>query len=520
MKRFMLPLLAAAALVSGIVMIACEKHKDPFSAQNSAPAITNFVFKPDVTLPDPALRVDGDSLKYRAGDAYAIALAYNDAEAKSGNVRTLRANFKFLAGSGRISSSKFSNPSDDGLSFDIPALFNNNDEIFLTPTKPGIVDLQLKISDGVKESEAKTASTIFFKNLPPVVRFRSDPSGQTGPPYRVDFDASASVDRDGTIKNYIWSFGDGENPITTQSSNIRHDYQKSGIFTVRLIVTDNEDSTASLDRVVSTINQSPTAVLSIDTKAGKAPLLIKYDARGSRDRDGSIVAYDISFGDGKSDTARTGSHQYLSDNAYTVTLTVRDNLGAIGTTTETVTVETPPIALLHASPDSGAFPLSVMLDGSGSYDPQGGQIIEPQISITGQNVQQTYNQLSVTHIFKSAGEFRVTLQVKTSRDRNNANLIGRDEKVVRAINKAPIADFTWVRDLGNVTFTSTSKDPNEPDDKIENYTWDFGDRTSVQSGPTLSTVTHTYAVSGIYIAQLTVFDGELYGTKKDTLEVK
>jgi PKD repeat protein len=517
MKRIVLLAILVLPVVLAVLIIACEKHKDPFSAQNSAPLIKSFVFKPDRNLPDPSLRADGDSLKFKAGEAYPIELVYEDAQAKNSN-RTLRATFKFLAGSGRISSNKFANPSSDGLSFDVPAQFTANDEIRLIPEKPGIIDLQLTISDGVKNSETKTASTTFFENLPPVVSFEPVPDSDPDPPYGIKFDASKSFDRDGTIKTYTWSFGDGENEVT-ESNTTPHNYQKSGIFTVRLKVTDNEGAVDSLDKVVTTVNQPPVAVLSVDPTSGKAPLLIKYNARNSRDRDGSIVAYDISFGDGQSSQSDSGSHRYTSDSNYSVRLTVRDNLGASNTTTVPVMVATPPIAVLKALPDSGAFPLSVMLDGSGSYDPQGGRIVNPQIAINDQS-STTYKQLSVIHIFRSPGDFRVALQVGT--DRNSA-LSGEDQKVVRAFNTAPVADFTWVRDLGNVTFTSTSFDPNAPDDRIVNYSWNFGDNTAEQSGATLSTVTHTYARSGNYVVRLTVTDNvipPLMGVKQDTVEVR
>jgi len=498
----------------GMVISACEKHKDPFSANNAAPVIASFAFKPDLNLPDRSLRADGDSLKYKKDKAYPLALVYSDAEAqKSG--RTLRANFKFLTGSGKISSNKFTNPGSEGLAFDIPAQFN--DEILLIPEKAGIVDLQLQITDGVKESPTMTATTTFFVNLPPIVRFNFSGGNQQGPPYGLDFNAAASVDRDSKIETYTWSFGDGSSSVTVRSNTIHHDYQGSGTFTVRLKVTDDEGVADSLDQAITTANQAPVAVLSVTPTAGKTPLSIKYDARGSRDRDGRIVSYDISFGDGKSSQSDTGSHRYTTDAVYPLRLTVKDNVGADNTTTVTITVATPPIAVLKVLPDSGAFPLSAMLDGSGSFDPLGGQIVEPQIFI---NDQPIYNLLSAMHIFRSPGDFRVALQVRSSRNRD---LLGRDEKTVRAINLPPVANFTWTRDLGNVTFTSTSVEPNAPDDRLTNYSWNFGDSTDPQSGSNLSTVTHTYLRSGDYIVQLTVTDSitpPLTGVKRDTVEVR
>lgn len=510
----------ALLLACGFVfaLLSCEKHKDPFSASNTKPFITNFVFKPDLTLPDASLRADGDSLKFKKGGSYAIALQYEDTESKVSN-RKLRASFRFVSGSGKISSNKFSNPSSDGLSFDIPAALD--DEIFLTPDKAGLVDLQLQITDAVKLSEIKIASTTFFENLRPVVRFTASVPNQSQPPYGADFNASTSADRDGEIDTYTWNFGDGEPSVTTRSNTIHHDYKRSGTFTVRLLIKDTEGLADSLDQTVTTANEAPAAALSITPLSGKAPLTIIYSARGSRDRDGSIAAYDIAFGDGMSSQADSGTHIYTRDGDYPVRLIVRDNLGATNSLTRNVTIQTPPVPVLIATPDSGAFPLTVQLDATGSQDTQGGQLTYEMLITgqSGQTSQVTYRQANVAHVFRRPDTYRITLTASVLR--NGTPLSATTEKTVRAINLAPVADFNFTRDLGNVTFTSTSTEPNAPEDQITNYTWNFGDANPPQSGATLANVLHTYTRSGTYVVELTVTDNfGLSSSKKDTLEIR
>ncbi len=517
-QRVLFKMLLPCSFVFLFALLSCEKHKDPFSANNTQPFITTFAFKPDLTLPDASLRADGDSLKFRAGESYPIALVYEDTESKTGN-RKLRASFRFVAGSGKITSNKFSNPSSDGLSFDVPASLDG--EIFLTPDKAGLVDLQLQITDAVKFSETKIASTTFFENLRPVVRFTSQVGSQSEPPYGVDFNAATSADRDGDIDTYTWTFGDGEPSVTTRSNTIHHDYKISGTFTVRLKIKDTEGLADSLDRTVTTANEAPVAALSVTPLSGKAPLTIIYNARGSRDRDGSIVSYDITFGDGMNSQADSGSHEYTRDGEYPVRLIVRDNLGATNSLTRNVTIQTPPVPVLTVAPDSGAFPLSVDLDASDSVDPQGGQLSYEMIITgqSGQTSQVTYRQPSVTHVFRRPDTYRITLT--TSVVRNGNTLTATTEKSVRAINLPPMANFTFSRDLGNVTFTSTSTEPNAPDDFITNYTWNFGDANPPQSGSNLANVLHTYTQSGTYIVELTVTDNfGLSSSKKDTLEVR
>jgi PKD repeat protein len=60
------------------------------------------------------------------------------------------------------------------------------------------------------------------------------------PSLLVAFDASASVDTDGTIESYTWDFGDG---TTATGVTTTHTYTAAGAFTARLTITDNEGST-------------------------------------------------------------------------------------------------------------------------------------------------------------------------------------------------------------------------------------------------------------------------------------
>jgi subtilisin family serine protease len=61
----------------------------------------------------------------------------------------------------------------------------------------------------------------------------------------------------------------------------------------------------------------------------------------STDPDGWITGYQWSFGDGTGSTQKDPSKTYGSANTYTVTLTVTDNGGATGTTSQSVTVTAP-----------------------------------------------------------------------------------------------------------------------------------------------------------------------------------
>jgi YD repeat-containing protein len=63
-----------------------------------------------------------------------------------------------------------------------------------------------------------------------------------------------------------------------------------------------------------------------------------FSGTSSFDPDGSITSYSWSFGDGGTASGSSPTHAYASSGAYTVTLTVTDNLGAQGVATTTANV--------------------------------------------------------------------------------------------------------------------------------------------------------------------------------------
>lgn len=92
-------------------------------------------------------------------------------------------------------------------------------------------------------------------------------------------------------------------------------------------------------------NVAPTAVISGSNFSGTAPLTVTLSGASSTDRDGSIAAYDWTFGDGLTGSGVTTSHTYNTPGTYTIELRVTDEGGLSGTTTRTVTVGAPPVAM-------------------------------------------------------------------------------------------------------------------------------------------------------------------------------
>lgn len=106
---------------------------------------------------------------------------------------------------------------------------------------------------------------------------------------------STSSDSDGTIVNYSWNFGDGNNSTTQNPS---HHYLNAGTYNVDLTVTDDDGATSSTSQQVN-VSLDPTSNIDLSILSGslsrKGRLVVELswsNATGSNVdivRNGSIV---------------------------------------------------------------------------------------------------------------------------------------------------------------------------------------------------------------------------------------
>jgi len=87
-------------------------------------------------------------------------------------------------------------------------------------------------------------------------------------------------------------------------------------------------------------NQAPTAAFSLNPSSGSAPLIVSFDASGSRDRDGSISTYLWDFGDNRKDEGIEVKHTFSEAGNFEISLSVTDSEGAVNSTKRIVTVQT------------------------------------------------------------------------------------------------------------------------------------------------------------------------------------
>ncbi|MER7447909.1 PKD domain-containing protein [Microbacterium sp. NPDC097977] len=224
----------------------------------------------------------------------------------------------------------------------------------------GTYTVTLKVTDSTSLVNVVSRSVTVVPNQAPTAAVSA-----TAAHLDVAFDGSASADADGTIASYAWDFGDG---ATGTGATASHTYATAGEFTVTLTVTDDNGTTASTTRAVTTTlapNQDPTAAFTTSTDL----LAISTDATTSTDPDGTIQSYAWTFGDGATGTGVTAAHTYAGAGTYAVTLTVTDNRGGTSTLTHDVTVA--PNQAPTAAFTTAATNLALSVNAGGSADPDG-----------------------------------------------------------------------------------------------------------------------------------------------------
>lgn len=171
----------------------------------------------------------------------------------------------------------------------------------------------------------------------------------------------------------LWIFPDD----TLRGPTITRTFEEAGFhpFTMKVsgIFEGDRQTVALFDSVH--VNQPPTAWAGGDRRF-TAGTPIVFDGTVSEDPDGRIIRYEWDFGDGNTGVGARVDHTYRRAGTYNVVLTVTDNSGspcATATSTATVRMNQAPVARISA-PTNAQNGETITLDGSASYDPDGGDL--------------------------------------------------------------------------------------------------------------------------------------------------
>ena len=363
----------------------------------------------------------------------------------------------------------------------------------------------------------------------PVARFVFSPSAPAEG-VAVQFDAAGSVDviecpansasvdqctsTKSTIVDYAWNFGDGSRG---SGERISHTYDKLGAYTVTLTVTNSRGITASTSQFVTVGNSAdPTASFTLSPASPAINQSVFMNASASKATPGRrLVGYDWTYGDGSTDSGVNVSHRYSRLGNFTVSLTVRDDLGKTGTATQVVTVGVPdmPTAVIALSPGAPLVNQIVTFDGTQSTATAGRTIAKYEwafgdgASDVGANV---------SHRYTVSGDYTIILKVTDST--GISSTVSRQLTVAASSSQAPTASFTIspVPAVINqdVVFDASSSLA-QGGFSIASYRWNFGDSNQVFTCPgdarcgalNRAIFTYRYTRLGTFTVTLTVMDG-------------
>jgi PKD repeat protein len=348
-------------------------------------------------------------------------------------------------------------------------------------------------------------------NDAPVAAFTFSPT-TVGVLQDIVFDASTTTDgtnSDGSARtcgascSYSWDFGDG---ASASGIFVTHRFQRTGLYVVKLTVTDGGRASATVSQAVSVgQGQAPTALFTYSPSSPAVSQDIFFNATGSTAATNRrIVAWDWDFGSGRQASGVTVTKRYDTAGTYVVTLIVTDDAGTQARTTQNVTVGgtgTGAVAQLVVSPPTaGSIDTTFNFDARGSTSPS--PIVEYRFSFGDGTADQVGTSPSATHQFATAGTYVVRLTIRDSLNRTATTTLS-----VTVAAGGPVASLTVSPTAGTVAtnFFFDGRPSTGGSSTIVEYRFTFGDGSADVTNAT-GTTTHSYAVIGTYIARLTVTD--------------
>ncbi|MBL7081597.1 MAG: PKD domain-containing protein [Candidatus Omnitrophica bacterium] len=367
--------------------------------------------------------------------------------------------------------------------------------------KAGTYKVTLIVDDNAGSSCSKDAVTKMINvNTSPIANAGNDIDlcFASGEEYKVEFDGSASQDRDYDQLTYQWDFGDG---TTSPSKKTTHIYQKGGVYTAKLFVNDRCGSSCSsdVDLIKIRLNKPPVADAgeNITTCADNTVLL---DASYSYDEDGDELTYKWDFGNGITETGVQVEAKYNRGGTYLARLIIDDGKNSncsAATDHVNILVNSKPIVTLTKG-NASCIGERINFDASSSRDPDGDTLTYTWDFGDGTIVE---GGSSIFHTYEKGGHY--TVKISADDARGTPCSVGSDATRIN-INTPPVANAgpNLVCCAGTETAFDCSASY-DPDGDNLNYFWDFGDGASARGVK----VSHAYSRSGTYKVKLVVNDG-------------
>jgi len=294
----------------------------------------------------------------------------------------------------------------------------------------------------------------------------------------------------GSPTGYSWNFGDGTPPSATP--NPQHPYINSGTYTV--ILTTYYGSTSSTSTQIITVLTPPTFSFTKLNDSICPSATISFSPTVTYPPNSNAIrSYFWDFGDGGSDTVSNPTYRYMNvpnqHVNYTVSLTITDTNGCSQKVTLPNYVYVKPKPEVDFSVDKQYFCLPdtpSIVNFTNLTTNTTNNTFQWHFGDGGQSTLE-----NPTHGYSRVGNYSVSLTVTSGGGCVNTLSKTRVVEVIDFKVEWEVSDTIICTAPGNVLFRGLRGT------NIE-YTWLFGDGDT--GWTTFSAITHTYQVSGTYIA--------------------
>jgi len=260
--------------------------------------------------------------------------------------------------------------------------------------------------------------------------------------------------------------------------------------------------------VITPVGGTPTASFTISPTSVNQNSAASFDASSSLPGTGAttITSYAWSFGDGSTGSGIRVSHSFAAAGTFNVTLTVTNNLGVQGSTSQGVIVlgSAPPTGTWVYSPAGPVVNQSVIFNATGLLPAPGLTIVQYSWDFgdgaTGSGV-------LTTHVYTQANVYTVVLSVL---DSAGQKVVIPQVVTVATGDPVPVVTFSPGTPIHPATVGfSASSSTFFSGATAASYSWNFGDPGSgINNTSTASAPSHTFNLAGTYTVQVTITDSQ------------